>query len=56
MWKARNSAVWDFKVPRPEVIIKGIQRTVCSRVQHQVTIKWFREDIEWLEKLVTEAN
>ncbi|XP_048503148.1 uncharacterized protein LOC125498881 [Beta vulgaris subsp. vulgaris] len=56
VWRARNSVVWNLKVPCREAAVRRIQRTVCSMVQHQVTSKWSREDIEWLEKLATEAN
>ncbi|XP_048497943.1 uncharacterized protein LOC125496507 [Beta vulgaris subsp. vulgaris] len=56
VWRARNNAIWNLKVPCPTVVVRNIKKTVCIRFQHPVTSKWSREDKEWLEKLTADVS
>ncbi|XP_010684440.1 uncharacterized protein LOC104898999 [Beta vulgaris subsp. vulgaris] len=37
VWRARNNAIWNLKVPCPNVVVSNIKKIVCIRIQHQVT-------------------
>ncbi|XP_010693609.2 uncharacterized protein LOC104906537 [Beta vulgaris subsp. vulgaris] len=51
VWRARNNAIWNLKVPCPNAVVSSIKKIVCMRIQHQVNSKWSREDKDWLEKI-----
>ncbi|XP_057249344.1 uncharacterized protein LOC130590806 [Beta vulgaris subsp. vulgaris] len=56
VWRARNNAIWNLKVPCPKAVIRNIKQNVCRRIQFQVTSKWSREETEWLEKLIADMR
>lgn len=56
VWKARHSALWDSKVPRPSSVIKVIKVEVCIRIRAFVSAKWSNKESEWTEKLINTYN
>lgn len=51
VWLVRNNAVWNLKVPMPNVVIKCIKSKVCIRARSCVNAKWSDEERDWLDRL-----
>ncbi|XP_057248228.1 uncharacterized protein LOC130590211 [Beta vulgaris subsp. vulgaris] len=52
LWMYRNYAYWNNVVRNPEIIVKEIKQDIKHRMQSCVTLKWNREDRNWLSNIV----
>ncbi|XP_048496354.1 uncharacterized protein LOC125495623 [Beta vulgaris subsp. vulgaris] len=56
LWMYRNHAFWCDAVRSPENIMQEIKSEIRHRLQGCVTMKWTREDRNWLSNIVIDEN
>ncbi|XP_010666358.1 uncharacterized protein LOC104883517 [Beta vulgaris subsp. vulgaris] len=52
IWRARNNALWNQIVLRPDLVIKQIQVDVCIRMKAKLSNRWSERDKTWAASLM----